>query len=318
MTKIKAGVVGTGRKGNQHLDILHGFDDVELVAVCDPSTEARDQAGEKFDIARRYAEVDAMLDAQAAELDVVFVATPPHLNAPAALPCLERGVHTFLEKPPGMSAAETAALRDAAQSQKVQGMVGWNRRMLPYIVRAQEMVRQRGPVVQLVGEFHKSLTNFIERGNYSDDFLDNMMWESINHSVDIVRAMAQSEVAEVHSVVRRALHKYRDVFGALVYFENGCLAHLIFNWTTNHRLERYEIHGHEISAYLEGVNRGTVFCDGQQIELPHYQTSGTEEQDRYFVDCIKENRPVDLPACNLAEAVKTMELGEAILAGLRE
>ena len=46
---------------------------------------------------------------------------------------------------------------------------------------------------------------------------------------------------------------YRDVHAALVAFENGVVAQLIHNYTTNARLERYEIHGHEISAYLEGV-----------------------------------------------------------------
>ena len=171
--------------------------------------------------------------------------------------------------------------------------------------------------MQLVGEFHKSLTAFERRGKYSDSFLDNMMWESINHSVDVVRAMAQSEVAEVHSVVRRAFHKYKDVFGALVLFENGCLANLIFNWTSDARLERYEIHGRDISAYLEGVNKAVVFCDGERRELPRPPTGGTEEEDRYFLDCAKSGARVEPPACNLDEAVKTMELAEAILAGLR-
>ena len=59
-----------------------------------------------------------------------------------------------------------------------------------------------------------------------------------------------------------------------------------------------------------------VFCDGMRHELPE-TGSGTEEEDRYFIDCVKEKRPVSLPACNLEEAVKTMDLGEAILAGLR-
>ena len=144
------------------------------------------------------------------------------------------------------------------------------------------------------------------------------MYESINHSVDLVRAMAGAEVAEVHSVVRRALHKYKDVFGALVLFDNGCLAHLIFNWTSDARLERYEIHGREISVYLEGVNQGVVFCDGQRQELENTGAGGTEEEDRYFIDCVIHDRPVALPACNLDEAVKSMELAEAILQGLRE
>ena len=130
--------------------------------------------------------------------------------------------------------------------------------------------------------------------------------------------MAGSDVAEVHSVVRRALHKYKDVFGAIVIFENDCVAHLIFNWTTGGRLERYEIHGRGISAYLQGINEGVVFCDGERHELEHAGSDGAVEEERHFLDCVKEDRPIELPACNLEEAVKTMELAEAILDGLQE
>jgi len=35
------------------------------------------------------------------------------------------------------------------------------------------------------------------------------------------------------------------------------------------------------------------------------------------LDCVKSNTPVSFPAANLDEAVKTMELAEAILNGLR-
>jgi predicted dehydrogenase len=317
MSRLEVAVVGTGKKGNQHLGILHDHENVKLVAVCDPLPAARDQAGEEFGIEARYDSVESMLEKEADRLDAVWVATPPDLNAPTALPCLQQGVNTFLEKPPGMGTAETKALRDAAEQTGAKGMVGWNRRMNSFVVKARQMVEERGPIVQLVGEFHKSLTAFEKRGNYSDEFLDNMMWESINHSVDVVRALANSDVVEVHSVVRRALHKYKDVFGAMVVFENNCLAHLIFNWTTDGRLERYELHGRDISAYLEGIETGYVVRDGQRIDIEP-GGGGTEEQDAYFLDCIANDRPVTPPACNLDEAVKTVELCDAILAGLRE
>ena len=317
MDTVRVGIVGAGRKGHQHMGILAEFPDVVLTALCDPIEMAREEKGTEFGIEHRYADVPTFIEGEAEVLDAVFVATPPDLNATSALPCLQRGLHTFIEKPPGMSAAETAELRDAAAAAGALGMVGWNRRFNSMVLEAKQLVEERGPIVQLVGEFHKSLTRFEQRGLYSDEFLDNMMWESINHSVDLVRALAGAEVVEVNSVVRRALHKYRDVFGALVLFDNDCLAHLIFNWTSDARLERYEIHGREISVYLEGINKGVVACDGERYELVQ-GSSGTEEEDRYFIDRVKDGGPIVTPACSLGEAIKTMELGEAIHAGLRE
>ena len=316
MARLQAAVVGCGGRARGHMQALAGFDDVAMVAVCDLIAAARDAAGDEFGIAHRYASVEEMLDSES--LDAVFVATPAHINAKAAQPCLDRGVNTLLEKPPGLSVAETTALRDAAARTGAKGMVGWQRRFNPFIVEARRMVEERGPIVQLVGEFHKPMSRFESGGRFPEIVMDNMLLESPIHAIDVVRAMAGSEVAEVHSVVRRALHKHKDVHGALILFENGCIAHIIANYTTDARLERYEIHGRDISAYLEGVRQGEVVCDGERHTLTGSGADATVAQARLFLDCIKEDRPVPLPAASLDEAVKTMELAVAILAGLRE
>jgi predicted dehydrogenase len=169
-----------------------------------------------------------------------------------------------------------------------------------------------------VGEFHKSMTRYMEIPGVAEIVMDNMLLESPIHAVDLVRALAGSAVTEVHSIVRRACSPYKDVHGALIGFASGCVGHLIANYTTDARLERYEIHGREISAYLEGVSQGVVVCDGERHELRSTGSNGTREQDRFFLDCVREDRPIELPAADLNEAVKTMELAEAILGGLRE
>ena len=313
MSKLQVAVIGCGGRGRGHLKILSEFDDTALVAVCDPVEAARNNAAEMFNVPNRYESIEALLDSET--LDAIFVATPAHLNGEAALPCFERGVHTLLEKPPGMSVAETVALRSAAERTGAKGMVGWNRRFHPIIVEAKRQVTARGPVTQIVGEFHKSITRLT--GRFPEHLMDNMFLETPIHALDTIRAVAEADVQEVHSVVQRAISDYKDVHAALILFDNGCVAQHIANYTTDARLERYEIHGRDISAYLEGVSQGTVFCDGTQHKLTEAGTGGTVEQNRYFLDCVKSDTPVSFPAANLDEAVKTMQLAEAILNGLR-
>jgi predicted dehydrogenase len=108
------------------------------------------------------------------------------------------------------------------------------------------------------------------------------------------------------------------VYAALVLFENGCVAQLTANYTTGARLERYEIHGHGISAYLEGVSQGTILSQGERRELSVAGDGGMYAQTRFFLDCVKEDRPIGLPAANLDEAIKTMALAEAILNSIRD
>ncbi len=317
MAQLRVGVIGVGPRGLGHLDAIKGFDDVTLAAVCDPSDAARSAAADKYGAAARFASVDEMLDAET--LDAAIVAAPAHLNAVAALPCLRRGVSTLLEKPPGMSTAETAELRDAAAASGAVGMVGWNRRFHPMIVAAREIVESRGPIVQLVGEFHKSMSRLSGSGErHAPVVMDNMLYETPIHAIDVVRSLAGSDVAQVHSVVRRAFSKYKDVHAALVEFENGCIAQITASYTTDARLERYEIHGRDVSAYLEGVRQGHVMRDGERVEIENTGANGTVEQVRHFLDAVRDGRPVGPPAADLDEAVKTMELLAAIMAGLRE
>lgn len=315
MSKLRVAVIGCGGRGRGHTKILSEFDDTAVVAVCDPVEAARNNAADTFNIPNRYESIDELLDSES--LDAIFVATPAHLNGEAALPCLKRGVHTLLEKPPGMSVAETVALRDAAEQSGAKGMVGWNRRFHPIIVEAKRQVTARGPVTQIVGEFHKSINRLAQSGKFPEHLMDNMFLETPIHALDTIRAIAEADVQEVHSVVQRTISDYKDVHAALILFDNGCVAQHIANYTTDARLERYEIHGRDISAYLEGVSHGTVFCDGAQHKLTEAGSGGSVEQNRYFLDCVKSDTPVSFPAANLDEAVKTMELAEAILNGLR-
>lgn len=318
MAKIRVGVIGAGGKARQHMGFMKEFDEVEFAALCDPLEEERKATGEAFQIAARFADMDEMLEST--DLDAALVATPPELNAPAAKACLERGLHTLLEKPPGLTVAETRDLRDTAARTGAKGMVGFNRRFHNQICAAREMVAERGPIVQLVGEFHKSINTLEGRYGHKPKLMDNWLIANDIHAIDLVRCMADAEVEEVHSFARRAFSKYRDLHGALVVFANQCVAHFIFNYTTDSRLERYEIHGRDISAYLEGVKQGVVVCDGGRHELPPPDDGlgGTRGEDHHFIRCLLEGRPIEAPAPNLDEAVKTMELAEAIRAGLRE
>lgn len=315
MANLRVAVIGCGSRGRGHMNILSDFEDTDLIAICDPIEEARNNAGDSFNISKRYDTIEAMLDNES--LDAIFVATPAHLNAEAALPCFERGINTLLEKPPGMSVSETIVLRDTAKRTDAKGMVGWNRRFHPIIVQAKKMVKERGNITQLVGEFHKSITRLEQSGKFPEHLMDNMFLETPIHALDTIRYIAEADVKEVHSVVQRTISKYKDVHAALILFDNGCVAQHIANYTTDARLERYEIHGKGISAYLEGVSHGNVFCDGTKHELTEPGSGGTVEQNRYFLDCVKSNTPVSFPAANLDEAVKTMQLAEDILSGIK-
>ena len=225
MENLRVAVIGCGGRGRGHMKILSEFEDTDIIAICDPVESARNNAGDTFNVSKRYETIETLLDSEL--LDAVFVATPAHLNGEAAAPCLERGVNTLLEKPPGMHVQETINLRDTAKKTGTKAMVGWNRRFHPIIVEASQRVKARGNVTQLVGEFHKSITRLAQSGKFPEHLMDNMFLETPIHALDTLRAIAEADVQEVHSVVQWTISDYKDVHAALILFDNGCVAQLI-------------------------------------------------------------------------------------------
>jgi myo-inositol 2-dehydrogenase/D-chiro-inositol 1-dehydrogenase len=314
MERVRLGLAGCGGRGRHHLDRLTGFDDVEIVAVADASAQNRDSVGQTYGVAARYADLADLLDDT--DVDAVVLATPAHLNAGIAAVSLDRGVDTLMEKPPGLSSAETRDLRDRAAASGARCMVAWDRRFNPWIRAAHAAVTERGPLLQLVGEFHKP-TKTIHDPRFPEQLRDNMLFETPIHAIDAVRSLAGADVTSVHSVVRRATGSYKDVHAALVTFANGCVAQLTNNYTAGGRLERYELHGDGVSAYLEGVSGGQLqIVDESPRPLQTDGPDAATAQARHFIDCLRGDRPIGPPAADLDEAVKTMELCESILAGL--
>ena len=62
MANIPVGLIGCGGRGRGHVRALHELEGVELVAVCDPVAENREQVGDEYSVERRYADVEAMLE----------------------------------------------------------------------------------------------------------------------------------------------------------------------------------------------------------------------------------------------------------------
>jgi predicted dehydrogenase len=85
--------------------------------------------GEKFGIARTYAEVGAMLEAE--ELDAVIVATSTDAHKSVTLAALEAGKDVLIEKPIARTYGEAAAIAEAARTHKRKVMVGMNHRFRP-------------------------------------------------------------------------------------------------------------------------------------------------------------------------------------------
>jgi len=95
---VKVGVVGCGRIATVvHMPSLKKISGYELVAASDINPTRLEEVKEKFEIDETYDDYRRMLIK--ADIDAVFVCTPPQEHFKIVMDALEWGKHVFCEKP---------------------------------------------------------------------------------------------------------------------------------------------------------------------------------------------------------------------------
>jgi predicted dehydrogenase len=114
--RLRAGVVGFGWAGRQHMEAYALHPDVDLVAIAGLEDGPRGELGELYGLTQsgQFRGYQEMIDT--AGLDVISIATPTALHAPVALAALEAGVHVLSEKPLAESVERASAMVAAAKA----------------------------------------------------------------------------------------------------------------------------------------------------------------------------------------------------------
>lgn len=136
--RLRAGVVGLGWAGQQHLDGYARAAGVELVGLAGMEPEHLERLGDQYGIEHRYADwADLVANA---ELDVISVCTPPSLHAPITIAALEAGIHVLSEKPMALDSISARQMVDAAKANGRILDVSFNHRRKAEVAAAKDLI----------------------------------------------------------------------------------------------------------------------------------------------------------------------------------
>ena len=108
----RLGFLGTGWIGRARLRAIRDSGKAQIVAVADPSAEAREAARKDVPEAGIF---DSLSELLAHDLDGIVIATPSAMHAEQSIWALEQGAAVFCQKPLARSARETARVLGAAR-----------------------------------------------------------------------------------------------------------------------------------------------------------------------------------------------------------
>jgi predicted dehydrogenase len=310
MDKLNTAIIGTGGHARGHLQMINNAEEMHLLAVCDINEERLERAKAEYGAEKAFTDYREMIDK--CDLDVAYVVTQPEPTADISVYCLESGLHTSVEKPPGLSSSDTRRILEAEKNSDGIAIVSLNRRYIPEVLAVRKMVLEHGGPVHCAATYNKPIT--VMRGDWGKSLL---ICDAIHH-VDLLRWLA-GDAVEVYSESYLGDSSDKQRHSAVIRFANGCRGVMMSHYAVGFRIQRAEVHAENFSAYLDltAVPKCELYEDGKPYEKPlDIEAVGGRDfnETRHFIECIKENKQ---PWSNLEDVVRTMELCEAILQGVK-
>jgi predicted dehydrogenase len=321
--KLKVGIAGYGIVGKRRHVFIDQHPNLEVVAVCDQNF--KDSYTQK-DGLTFFSNIDALLDTQ---LDILFVCLTNNIAAEVTIAGLNKGLHVFCEKPPGMSVndIENVILVEKANP-KLKLKYGFNHRYHDSIRKALQIIQsgELGTIINMRGVYGKSRVIPFSGGWRSKRELagGGILLDQGIHMVDLMRLFCE-EFVDVKSYISNDYwkHDVEDNAYALLKDKSGRIAMLnstATQWQHKFSLDISLTQGYiELSGILSGSKsygeEKIVFgkrdeeSDNGQMEsktIKFLQDNSWRDEIFEFADAILSDTKIQ--SGNSSDALETMKL----------
>lgn len=286
---------------------------VQLAACCDLNESRAENYRARFGFERSYRNFQTMIDRE--NPDAICLIVPTHVTCELAVDILGQGIPLFIEKPPGLGTEELERMWEAANFGKVPNQVAFNRRYMPVVARAHEILETHLPP-EAVQQINYEMTRFNRR---DADFSTTAI-----HAIDAVSFLARSPYSEFQISYREMPWIGKGV--AAFTLEGKC------ERATQVRINIQPIAGKTsedacIHAGEHTLRLSLLGADSRQFQgcLEHWQRDHLQECFQATGDLIKRNgtwgefaaflsgvRTGHMPSPNLGDCRQQMVLMEAL------
>lgn len=286
MTKLKIGVIGTGRIGKVHIaTLVQSVPQAAVTAVSDLDLQTAEQVARTYGITSVSRRAEDIFENK--EIDAVVICSSTDTHARYIVEAAEAGKHIFCEKPVDLSIDVIKNALKKTEEAGVKLMLGFNRRFDPNFLKLKQLVAEGN-----IGEPH--ILKITSRdpapppAEYSA-VSGGMFLDMTIHDFDMARYMTGSEIVDVFTkaavLVDPEIGKAGDVDTAVITltFANGAIG-VIDN-------SRKAVYGYDQRVEIFGSNG--MCCADNNYPDNHHLYNGTGVQRslplNFFMDRYTES-----------------------------
>jgi len=287
--RVRIGVVGVGRMGTYHANVLATMNqEIDFAGIYDIDEARSHYFAEKYNT-YTHSSMEDLLN----EVDAICIAVPTKLHYEVAKKALAADVHTLVEKPISSTIEEASDLVKTAKERNLMFQVGHVERFKGAVIELRKIVENPYLVEA------RRLSPWIEKDWDTGVILDLMI-----HDIDIVLSLIKSEVASIDCMGRRLRSDFEDIASAVLQFENGTIANITASRLSETRIRTMSISQDKAFIALDFESQNIdIYRDASasffvsQKEITYKQESFVErvkvqkenalkEELQHFIDCI--------------------------------
>jgi predicted dehydrogenase len=331
METLRWAILGAGRFGAVHAEVLRQMPGVQLAAVSLRTQEKAEAAAREMGAQRAYGDYRRLLDDP--DIDVVTITTHWKEHFEPALAALDSGKHVLLEKPMAAIADECRKLVKAARRAKGVFMVGHICRFDPRAALAKQAIAE-GRIGRIIS-MHAKRNLAVAAGFLRLDKISALMGDGV-HDADLMMWFLSRPPSRVYARTVRvddwvypdagwAMLEFGDLSDSAASRREGAIGVVEANW----RLPKNAPTTIDAVMQIIGTEgQITIDCGHAGLEIldrdgPHFpdtaywpeihgaRVGALRHELDYFAACVRKGRqPEVVTPEEAARAVMVMETAE--------
>jgi len=317
MEKVTFGIVGCGKVGEKHANILFNNPEAELIGVSDVNKERARSLADKFNC-KAFSNYDEML--KQGNIDVITICTPSGLHAKHTMEAANNFKHVLCEKPMALSIKDCDRMMESCRRSGVNLFVVKQNRYNPPVMKLKELLDKKklGKIYLVDAKvlWNRNVEYYTSEPWRGTKGLDGgALFTLASHFIDLMYWLF-GPVKSVYAKMENFNHEIEteDTGTMIMKFKKGILGTM--NYTTNIYNKNLEgsisVFGTKGHIKIGGtyLNKMELFdVEGQIVpEIPEaHNPSNHEMVVNNVIDVLKKRRRADVIGEDAKESVRIIE-----------